>query len=55
MSCVTAVEPEWLAQLGIHRLFCYICIFYYLYDDSLTYAFGCNEFLWRIRFVTPSL
>jgi hypothetical protein len=27
-----------------------ICIFYYLYVDSLTYAFGWSVFLCRIRF-----
>jgi hypothetical protein len=38
-----------------HRLFilgplCYICIFYYLYVDSLTCAFDLSSFLCRIRF-----
>jgi hypothetical protein len=28
----------------------YICIFYYLYVDSLTYAIGWHAFLCRIRF-----
>jgi hypothetical protein len=42
----------WLFIVG---LFCYICIFYYLYVDSLTYTFGWSAFLCRIRFVTPSL
>jgi hypothetical protein len=36
--------------LFIFGLFCYICIFYYLYVDSLTYAFGKSAFLFRIRF-----
>jgi hypothetical protein len=40
----------WLFIVG---LFCYICIFYYLYVDSLTYAFGWSAFFRRIRFVTP--
>jgi cell division cycle protein 37 len=31
-------------------LFSYICIFYYLYVDSLIYAFGWSAFLCRIRF-----
>jgi hypothetical protein len=31
-------------------LFCYICIIYNLYVDSLTYAFGWSAFLCRIRF-----
>jgi hypothetical protein len=31
-------------------MFCYICIFYNLYVDSLTYAFGWSTFLCRIRF-----
>jgi hypothetical protein len=29
---------------------CYICIFYYLYVDSLTHAFGWSAYLCRIRF-----
>jgi hypothetical protein len=37
----------WLFIVG---LFCYIYIFYYLYVDSLTYAFGWSAFLCRIRF-----
>jgi hypothetical protein len=37
----------WLFIVG---LFCYFCIFYYLYVDSLTYAFGWSAFLCRIRF-----
>jgi hypothetical protein len=37
----------WLFIVG---LFCYICIFYYLYVDSLTSAFGWSAFLCRIRF-----
>jgi hypothetical protein len=37
----------WLSIVG---LFCYICIFYDLYGDSLTYAFGWSAFLCRIRF-----
>jgi hypothetical protein len=36
--------------LCIDRLLCYICIFYYLYVDSLTYAFGWPAFLCKIRF-----
>jgi hypothetical protein len=36
----------WLFIVG---LFCYICIFYYSYVDSLTYAFGWSAFL-CIRF-----
>jgi hypothetical protein len=35
---------------------CYICIFYYLYVDSLIYVFGWSVFLCRIRFFfAPSL
>jgi hypothetical protein len=37
----------WLFIVG---LFCYICIFYYLYVDSLTHTFGWSAFLCRIRF-----
>jgi hypothetical protein len=36
--------------LFIVGLLCYICIFYYLCVDSLTYAFGWSAFLYRIRF-----
>jgi hypothetical protein len=41
--------------LSIVRLFCYICIFYHLYVDSLTYAFDWSAFLCRSRFLTPLL
>jgi hypothetical protein len=34
----------------IFGLFCYICIFYYLYVDSLPYAFIWSPFMCRIRF-----
>jgi hypothetical protein len=37
----------WIFIVG---LFCYICIFRYLYVDSLTYAFGWSAFLCRIKF-----
>jgi hypothetical protein len=37
----------WLFIVG---LFCCICIFYYLYVDSLTYAFGWSVFLCRMSF-----
>jgi hypothetical protein len=37
-------------RLLIVGLFCYICVFYYLYVDFLTYAFGWSAFLCRIRF-----
>jgi hypothetical protein len=37
----------WLFIVG---LFCYICIFYYLYVDSIAYAFGRSAFLYRITF-----
>jgi hypothetical protein len=39
-----------LFWLFIFGLFFYICIFYYLYVDSLTYPFGWSAFLCRIRF-----
>jgi hypothetical protein len=37
----------WLFIVG---LFCYICIFHYLYVDSLTYAFGWSAFMCRFKF-----
>jgi hypothetical protein len=37
----------WLFIVGLFR---YICIFYYLYVDSLTYAFRWSAFLCRIKF-----
>jgi hypothetical protein len=39
-----------LFWLFIVWLFYYICIFYYLYVDSFTSAFGWSTFLCRIRF-----
>jgi hypothetical protein len=35
---------------GIVELFCYICVFFYLYIDSLIHTFGWSAFLCRIRF-----
>jgi hypothetical protein len=37
----------WLFIVG---LFCYICIFYHLCVEDLTYAFGWSAFLCRSRF-----
>jgi hypothetical protein len=40
----------WIVLLFIVGLFYYICIFYYFYVDSPTYAFDKSAFLCRIRF-----
>jgi hypothetical protein len=44
-----------LGWLFIVKMFCYICIFYYLYVDSLTYAFGWSalHFCVGLDFSTP--